>query len=619
MKKHFLKSWIPALALGLAAIPFMVARADSITASVDSAEMAVGQPGQLTVTVTGSQTQPSIPNVPGLEITPTGQSTQIEIINGAMTANASDTYDVTPERAGTFVIPAIQAGNASSQPITLHVVDNGGTPSPALPAPGQMAGPSLPAPAVAAPSPDDSSPVEGRFGSIRMNVPKENFYVGQLVPIEIKAFVPDGLNATITDLPQFTSDGIILNSLSTKPDQTSQIINGQPYTVMTWHSALTAVKSGTYLVSLKMPESVVEARSLSPMNSDDNDDFNNFFKNAFAAMGTMGTKKEVVLQSETEAVKVLPLPLAGRPADFSGAVGQFSIEASASPTQVATGDPITLQMKISGRGNFDRVSSQLLGSNADWKTYGVKSHFEAADSDGFQGAKTFEQPIVPNSASVTKISPLSFSFFDPELHGYVTRTSDSIPVSVSGPALASNPDSNAPARAASQPVTTSSPSDLRPNQVDIGMTVSTLRPVFLQTWFLAGQSLPVLALLAGMFFIRRREQRAAPNQLRASAAQRAIRQHIAAMDEAIRHGEAESFFIHARSALQECLGKKWNLRPETITLAEIDAHGMTDDGVVRPVFEMADQASYSDLQVAQTDLSQWRRAVASELQTAERN
>ena len=43
-----------------------------------------------------------------------------------MTSSASVTYQITPQRAGTFTIPALQAGGAKSDPVTLRVTNGAG-------------------------------------------------------------------------------------------------------------------------------------------------------------------------------------------------------------------------------------------------------------------------------------------------------------------------------------------------------------------------------------------------------------------------------------------------------------------------------------------------------------
>ena len=52
-----------------------------------------------------------------------------------------------------------------------------------------------------------------------------------------------------------------------------------------------------------------------------------------------------------------PLPVErSRPPDFSGAVGQFKFTAEGNPNRVKIGDPVTMKMKVTGSGNFDRMS-----------------------------------------------------------------------------------------------------------------------------------------------------------------------------------------------------------------------------------------------------------------------
>jgi len=608
-------------------------RAATVSATLDQPQISLGDSAQLTVTVSGSQNQPDTPNVEGLDIQAIRQSSQISLVNGSLTLSASTIYSITPQREGNFVIPAIKVGDAASQPLTLHVVKDAAagpmaTPVPASPAPGgpvpSSSGPVVlppPSPASGSSNAGNAPEPEGRFGSIVVVLPKKEIYVGELVPVDIKVYIPDDAQVTNMELPEFTSEGLTLNPLGDKPGKSEEAANGRGYTVLTWHSALTGVKMGDYPIELKMQVSVIVPQ---PMPQGDPDDvFNSLFRNAFASMGT---KKDVTLQNKAETLKVLPLPAAGRPADFSGAVGQFEIESSASPTSVNAGDPITLRLKITGTGNFDRVSSNLLPSDAHWKTYSPKSHFDPADSVGYQGTKTFEQPIIPNDSSVTSVPAATFSYFDPETRQYVTRTAAPVAVTVSGsaappPVNSSVASSPAPASAAppaaAAPGANANVTDLRANRLEPGSFVASLQPVYLNPWFVAGQSLPLLALLGGLALLRRQRQFSHPERVRATAIQRAIRQQINAMDEAMRNHQTDAFFIHARTALQQRLGHQWNLRPETITLADVEARRADGIETIRPVFEMADQAKYSDLHFGDADLRQWREAVVNEL--AEKN
>jgi hypothetical protein len=612
-----LKIWV----MGLAALaaPALPSWAASVTATLDPGQVALGDSTQLTVTVTGSQEQPTMPTIDGLEIQAIRQGTQISIVNGSMTSSASVTYAITPQHAGDFTIPALQAGDGKSQPLTLHVTAAGAAPAPD-PSGAQAQPPTGNGPVVLPqnPPPGQSAPQVsvGKYGAIEVVLPpKKEFYEGELVPVEIKVYIAEDAGAQIQPLPQFTSDGFALNSLG-KPEQAETVLNGRPYAVLTWHSGLTAVKTGDYTLNFKLPMSVVVAAPMPSMSDDDA--FNNLFRNAIASMSN--SRKDIVITKTTEPFKVLPLPQAGRPAGFSGAVGQFDAEASATPTKVNAGDPVTLRLKITGSGNFDRVSTDMLPGDANWKTYSPKSHFDANDSINYGGMKTFDQPVIPNNGSVREIPSLAFSFFDPESRQYVTRTCPPIPIEVSGAAVPVPPPAvastgNAPADNAPPAVAPAAP-DLRMNQIDAGSFVSTLRPLYLNPLFIGGQAIPLLALLGGLAFVRRRREASRPDRARLIAANQAIRRQVEAMDAAMRDGQAGAFFVHARGALQQRLGQEWNMRPEAITVLDLDARGAGGNSNLRAVFEMADQASYSDLHLGDADLKQWRQVVMDELAEA---
>src|SRR5208283_1658745 len=96
------------------------------------------------------------------------------------------------------------------------------------------------------------------------------------------------------------------------------------------------------------------------------------------------------------------------------------------PAQIAAGDPLALKLKITGAGNFDRVTTPAVESSRTWKTYKPSAKFEPGDSDGCSGTKNFEQALVPMQAGKLQIPALNFSYFDPEQKQYVTRTTSPV-------------------------------------------------------------------------------------------------------------------------------------------------------------------------------------------------
>ena len=112
---------------GLCAASVMAAPAwaapNLISARLDRLTLPLGESAQLAITVKGSQpVEPNIPAVDGLEITPVGQQSSMQVINGAVSAEVRYVYQVTPNRPGNFTIPAIGAsGVGSTQPIAFRV------------------------------------------------------------------------------------------------------------------------------------------------------------------------------------------------------------------------------------------------------------------------------------------------------------------------------------------------------------------------------------------------------------------------------------------------------------------------------------------------------------------
>ncbi len=585
--------------------------AAEITATLEPTDVSLGESAELTVTVSGSRsTAPSLPSVDGLDFQSVGQSTQIQVINGAMTAESTHTYVVTPQRAGTFTIPAIEAGEAKSNPVTLRVDAGAGGAAP-LPRRPQAAAPrsSLPPPSVRLqPNAAVTAPTDAQFGFLQLVLPKKEFYVGEAVPVEVKAYFPEGAQASVTGLPVLSSEAFTSNQLEQKPTRAEQMINGRVHTVLTWHSAISAVKAGDYSLSTQMPATVIvrERRRQTSGSL-----FDDFFDDPFFGRGA---EKEVTLRSEPDAMKVLPLPAEGQPPNFSGAVGSFVVEASASPIKVSAGDPITLTLKVSGAGDFDRITFGMPEPAESWKTYKPKSSFELADSAGYQGTKTFEQVIMPNDAAVTAIPALSFSFFNPETRQYITETTEPILLEVTAAPAGARPTTGTSPATSSNPQPAAQAEDLVPNRTDTGQQTSTLRPTFLSRWYTPAQAVPLIALVVILLFIRRRKRLVDdPEYARATVSDGAVRAQLAAMDQAMRREQPLEFFTSARSALQQRLGDRWKVKPESITVADVTARLNGEAEGVRAVFEMADRLRFSPEKFAETDLRRWKNQVVDEL------
>lgn len=125
-------------------------------------------------------------------------------------------------------------------------------------------------------------------------------------------------------------------------------------------------------------------------------------------IGSTWEESPMDLTLPPETLEVRPLPQAGRPDGFSGAVGKFSFAASAEPLDVAVGDIITVSMNISGNGYLENIRAPGVSGARDFKIYEPE---EMPGNEAF--LKSFEQAVIPLNEDVEHVPPVSFSYFDP--------------------------------------------------------------------------------------------------------------------------------------------------------------------------------------------------------------
>jgi hypothetical protein len=147
-------------------------------------------------------------------------------------------------------------------------------------------------------------------------------------------------------------------------------------------------------------------------------------------MGPQYQYKRFAVASKALDIEVLPLPTEGKPADFYGLVGNYTINASANPTEVNIGDPITLTINIGGGKYLKPVQwPKLEAITAMSDNFKIPS--ERADGEIKGGVKVFTQTIRANNDKVTEIPAIPLTFFDAAKGSYVTIASKPIPLKVS--------------------------------------------------------------------------------------------------------------------------------------------------------------------------------------------
>lgn len=124
-------------------------------------------------------------------------------------------------------------------------------------------------------------------------------------------------------------------------------------------------------------------------------------------------------------INVSSLP-AGKPTNFSGGVGEFSITSSINSKEVKTNDAITIKLVISGTGNLKLIANPEIKFPEDFEVYDPKTDNKVRlTRDGVSGSKVIEYLAIPRHAGTYKIPGVSFSYFDIKSKSYKTlKTED---------------------------------------------------------------------------------------------------------------------------------------------------------------------------------------------------
>lgn len=126
----------------------------------------------------------------------------------------------------------------------------------------------------------------------------------------------------------------------------------------------------------------------------------------------------VAFRTAAAELAVRELPQMGRPADFSGAVGRFTLSGSAEPLTVALGDLVTLWYTLSGSGWLAEATLVTPDLGPDFKTYPVQGSARNTNPPRI----VLSQVVIPLSTNATVITTPRFTYFDPDTATYRTAT-----------------------------------------------------------------------------------------------------------------------------------------------------------------------------------------------------
>ena len=520
----------------LALLVATTASAAKFTASLDRENIIVGETVTLKLQFDGVNPGgvPQLPAIPGLQVAGAisqGSSSTI----GPEGQQSTHWYSIplAATQAGDITIPSFQLDIAGQRlatiPIKLKVVSE----DPISP-PGEL---------------------DQKSAFLWLSLPKTECYVGETIVVEMRLYVRPGVRNVGNFQPSTPQgDGFTAGKQWVQANPFVRRIGRRQYTAIPMFCTLTAIKTGPLVIN---PINAVVI--LNPP-----DVFENFFSRR------PNDTEQVPLNTERKEMRALPLPAENVPPGFlSGAVGNYTMNVAVGPTNVATGDPVTVRVEIAGRGAIEALALPEQDTWKGFKSYPPTSTTEITDQLGIQGRKRFEQVVSPENTELKEIPAFKFSFFDPEVKQYKTLTFPPVPLvvrpggNVPTPFVANGQNQSTEPPAAAQ--------DIVHIKTRPGTFKRISRPLVQQPWFIAMNCVPPLVWLAAVGWRKRADALTNnPRLRRQRQVEQSIRQGLAELRQHAAANESDKFFATVLDLLQEQLGERLDCPASAITEAVID-------------------------------------------------
>ncbi len=147
------------------------------------------------------------------------------------------------------------------------------------------------------------------------------------------------------------------------------------------------------------------------------------------ARGRALRTEKFVTSSAPLTVDIRPVPSAGQPASFSGAVGRFQLDVDANPKILRVGDPLSITLTLRGEGLLETVHPPALEQQAKLaQDFKMQADPPAVKTDS--DAKTFTYTLRPRRVGIREVPPIEVAYFDPDTQRFQVLRSAPVPLRV---------------------------------------------------------------------------------------------------------------------------------------------------------------------------------------------
>jgi hypothetical protein len=371
------------------------------------------------------------------------QSSGMSIVNGNMSQYKGISYVLQAKKTGTFTIKAATATvdgklmHTSPLQITVRAQANGSSNGPPgfspLPDPTwPTAQPPVDMDELIRPGENVEEKIRKNF-FIRVEVSKTDCYLGEPIVATYKLYARLRSDSRVTKHPSLNGFSVY-DMIDPSEDRVGvEKLNGKNYSVH--------IIRKTQLIPLQPGDITLDPMEL------DNDIYlvraSGSAKTAQPGLGGLldrlfepeesGTPftQHLVIESKPVTIHVRPLPEEGKPSDFNGAVGKYTLSAALDNKEVDTGDAAILSVTVKGTGNLPLINSPVVNWPAHMESYDMNSK-ENIDKTiaPLGGSKTFHYSFIASKPGSYLLPAVRMSYFDPGARVYKNIASDAVPIEV---------------------------------------------------------------------------------------------------------------------------------------------------------------------------------------------
>ena len=370
----------------------------SVSASVDINNISKSETFSFKITALNVDESPSVdisPLSPLFKvISGPSQQTNIQWVNGSMTSSRTLAWTLLPRKTGKVNIPSLEvrvnSNTYRTKPIGIIVEKSIGR-----------------------------AQIANLFIEAKPN--KEEVFLGEQVTVTYRLFTRTNLSVESIEYPKSVGfwNEDLLPARAARFNNTQ--INGINYKVATlYKSAMFPTQTGVLKISPMTAICNVETSQRRRRGVFDDPFFNSMFKE---------TQRKFI-ESDTLSIKVKPYPV-NPPADFTGAVGDFSINTWIDTLNAKVNEAVTFHVELNGTGNLNQFKINQLNFPQSMEVFPPKSSFSRDEfRDQITGKQKFEYILIPRQSGSFQLNPISLVFFNPKNERFETARSKVIKLNV---------------------------------------------------------------------------------------------------------------------------------------------------------------------------------------------